>query len=87
MRYLRDVYLAKNEEGTRMIQEYYEIALSIVERIKREEHCNEIFSGIYNDIKGIISLIEIGDLENATKLYTEMVLGLRQRYGNVVVIK
>lgn len=79
--------VAKNEEGTRRIQEYYEIAPSIFERIMREVNCNEIFSGIYNDIKGTISLIEIGNLENVTKCYTEMVLGLRQRYGDVVGVE
>ena len=87
MRYLRDAYLAKSEEGKRMIQGYYEIAPSIVERIEREENANEIFSGIFNNIRWIASLIKIGDFENATKLYTEMVLGLRQRYGDAVGVE
>jgi hypothetical protein len=80
MKYLRDEYLAKSDEGKRMVQEYYEIAPSIVEKIRKEENSNEVFSGIFNAIRGIVSLIEIGDLENATEHYKEMVLGLKRRY-------
>ena len=80
MRYLRDEYLAKSEEGKRMIQEYYEIAPSIVEKIRREENSNEVFSGIFSDIRKIVSLVKTGDLESATAHYKEMVLGLKQKY-------
>ena len=80
LRYLRDVYLTKSDEGKRMIQEYYEIAPRIIERIKREENSDEVFSGIFNEIRKTVSLIKIGDLESATAQYKGMVLRLKQNF-------
>ena len=80
MRYLRDEYLVKSVGGKKMIQEYYEIAPSIVEKIGREENSNEVFSAIFNNIREIVSLIKTGDLESATAYYKEMVVRLKQRY-------
>ncbi|HDL59990.1 MAG TPA: hypothetical protein ENH14_00880 [candidate division WOR-3 bacterium] len=80
MRYLRDEYLAKSDEGKRMTQEYYEIAPTIVEKIGREENSKEIFGDIFSDIRGIVSLVKTGNLESATGNYEKMVLGLKQRY-------
>ena len=80
MRYLRDEYLAKSDDGKRMIEEYYEIAPSIVEKIGREENSKEILGGIFNNIREIVSLIKTGDLESATARYNEMVVRLKQRY-------
>ena len=80
MRYLRDEYLAKSDDGKRMIQEYYEIAPSIVEKIKREDNSKEVFGDISNDIRGIVLLIKTGNLESATEHYKDMVLRLKQKY-------
>ena len=83
MRYLRDEYLAKSDEGKRLIQEYYEIAPSIVEKIRREENSDEIFSAIFNSIREIVSLIKTGDLESATAHYKEMVLRVKQKFDEI----
>ena len=80
MRYFRDGYLAKSDEGKRMIEEYYEIAPRIVEKIKREENSDEVFSGIFNDIRKTVSLIKIGDLETATVQYNAMMLRLKGNF-------
>ena len=80
MRYLRDEYLANSDEGKRMIHEYYKIAPSIVGKIRREGNSNEVFSAIFNDIRGTVSLIKTGDLESATARYKEMVVRLKQKY-------
>ena len=80
MRYLRDEYLAKSVDGKRMIQEYYEIAPSIVEKMKREDNSKEVFCDIFNDIMGTVSLVKSGDLESATARYGGMVVRLKQRY-------
>lgn len=63
-----------------MIQEYYEIAPSIVEKIKREANSKEVFGNIFNDISETVSLIKTGDLESATARYNAMVVKLRQKY-------
>ena len=76
MRYLRDEYLAKSDEGKRMIQEYYEIAPRIVEYIKSVDNSNEFFNEIFGDIREIVSLIKTADLESATARYNEMVANL-----------
>lgn len=83
MRYFRDGYLAKSDEGKRMIEEYYEIAPRIIERIKRDENSDEVFSGIFTDIRKTVSLIKIGDLESATAQYKGMVLRLKQNFDKV----
>ena len=58
MRYFRDGYLAKCDEGKRMIEEYYEIAPRIVEKIKREENSDEVFSDIFTEIRKTVVLIK-----------------------------
>lgn len=80
MRYFRDGYLAKCDEGKRMIEEYYEIAPRIVEKIKREENSDEVFSGIFTEIRKTVSLIKIGNLESATMQYREIVLRLKLNF-------
>ena len=80
MRYLRDEYLLKSDEGKRVIQDYYEIAPSIVEKIKSAENSNEIYHEIFNEIREIVSLIKTSDFENATEQYKEMMLSLKKRY-------
>jgi hypothetical protein len=72
--------LAKSDDGKRMIQEYYEIAPSIVEAIKKEENSNEIFNSIFNEIKELVSLIERGDLEGAILYCKKSIVKLKQKY-------
>lgn len=72
--------LAESGEGRRMIEEYYEIAPSIVEKIRRGGNSNEVFNAIFNDIRKTVSLIKTGNLESATAHYKEMVVELKQRY-------
>ena len=79
--------LAGSDEGKKMIQEYYEIAPTIVETIGREENSKEILGDIFSDIRGIVSLVKIGDLEDATEHYKEMVLGLKQRYLALQIVE
>lgn len=86
LRYLRDVYLAKSDEGKRMIQEYYEIAPSLLQKIRREEKCNDVFGDIFNNIREIVPLIKIGDLESATTHYMEMILRLKKRYLTAQIV-
>ena len=80
MRYLRDEYLAKSDEGKRMIQEYYEVAPSIVEAIRKDKNSDEVFQDIFKDVKEIVSLIKIGDSKKAIARYKEMVLRCKQRF-------
>jgi hypothetical protein len=92
MRYFRDDYLAKSDEWKRRIEGYYEIAPHLIERIKREESSDDIFSGVFCEIIKTVSLIKIGNLESATAQYNGMVHRLnktltRRKFGYKKVIK
>lgn len=80
MRSLRDEYLVKSDDGKRVIEDYYKIAPPIVEKIREEGNSKKVFRDLFNEIRDIVSLIEIGDLENAAEQYKEMVLGLKHKY-------
>lgn len=80
LRNFRDEYLAKDNEGRRIIGEYYKIAPNIVEEIKRRSNKHEIFSTIFRDINKIISFIHAENPELAIKRYKEMVVQLEKKY-------
>ena len=77
----RDTYLAEKENGELLIQEYYDIAPTIVKRINRSEDPQQIYSQIWNDyIYTCIQCIENNELEQCEKVYTDMVDTLFQKY-------
>ena len=78
MRYLRDEYLSKSEEGRKMINEYYEIAPHIVEAINKNERREEIYRWICEKIEDIVKLVEKGNFEEAVKSYTKMISRLKK---------
>lgn len=80
LRDFRDNYLQKSVEGRRMIREYYEIAPIIVEEIRRRSNCDEIFSEIFEEIKGIVLQIRLGNSRKAITSYKAMVSRLKKEY-------
>lgn len=81
LRDYRDGYLMTASEGARMIQEYYDVAPSIVKHINQKENSGEIYRSIWNTyISPCISMIEQGDLEECRKLYQQMVLELKNQF-------
>ncbi len=80
LRWLRDDYLSRTDEGEKMLREYYQIAPGIVERIEQEENKSEIYSQIYKNIKEIVFTIENGNFSKAIKRYQEMVSKLKEKY-------
>ncbi len=81
LRDYRDGYLLKTQEGAALVQEYYDIAPTIVKRIDHQKDAAEIYGRIWEKyLKPCVHLIEAGRQEACRELYTEMVRSLEQQY-------
>ncbi len=81
LRAYRDDYLLSSEEGKAIVEEYYNIAPTIVNRIGREEKAAEIYEEIYKAyISPCVKLIEAGEQEACKEQYMNMVYELKGRY-------
>lgn len=81
MKQFRDVYFSKSEEGKKLIQEYYDIAPTIVKRIARETEPETKYLYLWNTyIKKCVDLIELGQNDQCSQLYKAMMTELRQEY-------
>lgn len=82
LREYRDNYLLnETEDGTQIIQEYYDIAPTIVKRIGKEEDATLIYQGIWEDyLQPCIHYIEEDQNEVSKELYTAMVKELANKY-------
>lgn len=79
----RDQYLDQTEEGHEMVQDYYDIAPTIVKRMNRETDCELLYQMLYRQYIGpCIQKIEDGEYESCRELYREMVLDLKEKYMN-----
>ena len=81
LRDYRDQYLANTVGGEQVIDTYYNIAPTIVNRINKTEQSHEIYQQIWNFyIQPCITLIKEGKNEDCKVLYSEMVSSLEKRY-------
>lgn len=81
LREYRDGYLLSTEDGRRIVEEYYNIAPTIVKRINREEHAEEIYREIWDRYLGpCVHLIEEDGKEECCRLYSDMVRSLERKY-------
>jgi hypothetical protein len=81
LRDYRDNYLMSVPGGEQMIQEYYDVAPSIVKHINQKEGASEIYRSIWDTyLSPCIHMIEQGELEDCRVLYQEMVGTLREKY-------
>lgn len=81
LRTYRDEYLLSSEEGKAVVEEYYNIAPTIVNRIRRAENSSEIYEEIYKAyLSPCIKLIESGENEACKERYMDMVMELKGRY-------
>lgn len=76
----RDEYLLKNEEGKKLIKEYYKIAPIIIEEVEKKGNSDEVFKEIFNEIGKIVLMIEEGKKEDAIAYYKKVFLKLQQKY-------
>lgn len=81
LRRYRDEYLAVQPGGEALIQEYYDVAPSIVKHIGRQPDAKEIYRSIWrNYLTPCISMIEQGKPEECRALYENMVHTLAEKY-------
>ncbi|MBR6486799.1 MAG: hypothetical protein IKT17_08940 [Lachnospiraceae bacterium] len=81
LREYRDHYLLDKDMGRDIVEDYYNIAPTIVNRINRREDRNMIYSDIFKRyINPCIRLIEDGKEEECRKLYSDMVYSLEEKF-------
>lgn len=77
----RDRYLEQTKEGHALVEEYYDIAPTIVKRMGREADREGVYRELYERyLKPCIEDIEAGDYERCGERYQEMVVTLKERY-------
>lgn len=81
LRNYRDTYLMSTKEGKALVEEYYNVAPTIVTRINKEKNAAELYQDIWNTyLKPCIQYIEGHQEEACKEWYMEMVLKLKGRY-------
>lgn len=81
LRDYRDGYLLKTKDGRAAVEQYYNIAPTIVKRIGRQEDPAAIYDQIWQEyLYPCVGLIEAGKKEECKTLYRDMVLGLEKKY-------
>lgn len=81
LRDYRDGYLLSSAEGSTLIQEYYDVAPTIVKHINRRTEATAIYQSIYEEyLKPCIQKIEQEDLMGCKLIYEEMVHTLKEQY-------
>lgn len=81
LRDYRDHYLMSDPEGESLVQEYYNIAPTIVKRIGKSGKADEIYRDIWEEyLSPCIRLIEQDRKEDCRSLYTSMVKKLEEQY-------
>lgn len=79
----RDHYLELTPEGHEMVEEYYDIAPTIVKRIEKQEDKDKVYRELYQSyIMPCIQEIERQEYELCRARYQDMVLELKSRYMN-----
>nr|WP_294494383.1 CFI-box-CTERM domain-containing protein [uncultured Mediterraneibacter sp.] len=81
LRNYRDDYLIHTPGGREIVEEYYNVAPTIVKRINRQADADKVYREIWGEyLNPCIRLIEEGRREECRKLYTEMVEKLEDKY-------
>ncbi|MBI5803085.1 hypothetical protein HY448_00135 [Candidatus Pacearchaeota archaeon] len=80
LRGFRDRVLVPRSDGRRAVSEYYKIAPEIVRAVDEQDNSQDIWRGLYKDIRHSVSLVVSGDFENAFKHYQQMTMGLKGRF-------
>ncbi len=81
LRNYRDNYLLGSESGRGIVDTYYNIAPTIVNRINKKSDRDRIYRSIFEEyISPCISFIESDEPEKCKELYSDMVYSLRDEY-------
>lgn len=81
IRDFRDGYLASTKEGQALIEEYYDIAPTLVKRIEKDVRAKEKYLWLWNTyLAPCVAYIRAGEEENCKKTYCGMIEELRSEY-------
>lgn len=81
LRAYRDQYLDRTPEGHAMVEEYYDLAPTIVKRMAKEPDRDDLYRELYESyLVPCIHQIEAQEYEACRDRYQEMVLNLKARY-------
>lgn len=81
LRAYRDQYLMCTEEGRSIVEDYYDIAPSIVMALQMQKDSDRIYDRIYDSyLTPCIRMIEAGKNEECKQLYMDMVRHLQSKY-------
>ena len=81
LRKYRDSYLLSSDEGTALVEEYYDRAPFLVQVMNMQEDAHAIYKGIYEEyLLPCIKMIENNENEACKNLYRSMVDTLENRY-------
>ncbi len=81
LREYRDGYLAQSPNGEELIEEYYDVAPSIVKHIGQREDSKQIYRGIWDEwIQPCIHMIETKQYEACKEHYIDMVKTLQKKF-------
>lgn len=77
----RDQYLNVTPEGHALIEEYYDIAPTIVKRMDKQADRDRVYRELYEKyLRDCVEDIERGEYERCGRKYQEMVVELKGRY-------
>lgn len=81
LRAFRDNYLAILPNGRTEIDQYYQMAPSVVEAIDKKENCEEIWNQVYTELVApCVQMIHAQDNEKAHKHYKAYSMELQKKY-------
>lgn len=81
LRNYRDDFLIGEDAGRDVVQEYYNVAPTIVKRINKEDNAKDIYAGIWSEyLIPCIQLIEAKKLYDCKEVYSNMVYDLQKKY-------
>lgn len=81
LRNYRDDFLIGENAGRDIVQEYYNVAPTIVKRINKRDDARDIYIGIWSEyLVPCIQLIEAKKLYDCKEVYSNMVYNLQKKY-------
>lgn len=80
-RKFRDNWLLNQDDGSKLVQEYYDIAPEIVKKINEQSSSDRIYRSIWeNYLKPCLKFLEGNENEKCKRTYMEMVNNLRAKF-------
>lgn len=81
LRNFRDNILLNTQEGKSLVEEYYQVAPSIVKNINLHKNADKIYEKIYHEYLSVcIEAIQAKEYSKSTDVYKSLVVALKEKY-------